>query len=594
MNKLSAVLPVLAFAALAIPSGLRAEEAAPPPEIALAKLTDEILAENFNFQPLAAVGLGLHQFDGKFVDFRRSAIDAEIQRVKTFKTRLAALDAATLSAASALDYKLLRLGVDNNLLQLAEMGTYERNPITYAGALDVNVYLKRDFAPLPDRLRSIVAVERQVPALFAAARENLAEVLPKPFIDLALDIAKGNADFLAHDLVDAVKDVKDDALQAEFKTVNDKAAAELTAYADWLTKERLPKADEKGFALGEETYRKMLAASEAIDLPPAKILEIGLAELKREQGEFAAAAAVISPGKPPIEVFKDIQRDHPTADALVSDTNRHLENIRRFMVEMNIIDIPSEVRANVSETPKYLRAGSFASSDNPGPFEVLGAQAYYYVTPVEFTWSDKEKDEWLTSFNHYTADIVSVHEVYPGHYVQALRENASPISKVQRIYGSYAFIEGWAHYCEQMAVDQGYGQTVGGGEKDIEGAKFRLAQSDEALLRVCRLCVSVKLHTQGMSVDEATKFFMDNCYYEEKPAHQEALRGTFDPGYLFYTVGKLELLKLRHDYQEQEGEAFTLKHFHDAVTDHGSPPVRFLREILLRDASKANEIFQVP
>ena len=591
MNKLSAVLPLLVLNTLAAALPLRAEEAAPSPELAFAKLTDEILADEFNFQPLNAVGLGLHQFDGKFVDFSRAAIDAEIRRVHDFKTRLEGIDATKLGTASAFDYKLLRLGVDNNLLQLEEEGTYDRNPMTYAEALDVNAYLKRDFAPLPDRLRSIIATERQVPALFAAARENLAEVLPKPFVELALDIAKGNADFLAHDLVEAVKDVKDDALQAEFKTVNDKAAAELLAFVDWLTRERLPKAEDKGFALGEEKYRRMLAASEAIDLPPAKILEIGLAELQREQGAFAAAAAIINPDKPPSEVFKDIQHDHPTSESLVPDITKHLETIRRFVVEMNIIDIPSPIRATVAETPKYLRAGSFASSDNPGPFEVLGAQAYYYVTPVEPEWSDKEKEEWLTSFNHYTSDIVSIHEVYPGHYVQALRENASALSKVQRIFGSYAFIEGWAHYCEQMVVDQGYGQTVGGGAKDIQGAKYRLAQSDEALLRVCRLCVSIKLHTQGMSVDEATKFFMDNCYYEEKPAHQEALRGTFDPGYLFYTVGKLELLKLRHDYQEQEGDAYSLKRFNDAATDHGQPPVRFLRELLLKDPDKFDEIF---
>ena len=588
MKKLSAVLLLLAFATGPF---LRAEEAAASPEIVLAKLTDEILTDNFTFQPLGAVGLGLHQFDGKFVDFSRAAIAAELGRLHGFKTRLKAIDATKLSAPSVLDLKLLRLGVDNALLQTGEMGTYDHNPMTYAEALDVNAYLKRDFAPLADRLRSIVATERQVPALFAAARENLIEVLPRPFLELAVDIAKGNADFLTHDLVDAVKDVKDDALQVEFKVVNEKAAAELTAYAEWLTTERLPKADDKSFALGEEKYRQMLASSEAIDLPPAKILEIGLAELKREQGMFAKAAAIINPDKPPIEVFKDIQHDHPTAESLIPDIVKHLEDIRRFVVEMNIIDIPSEIRSHVDETPKYLRAGSFASSDNPGPFEVLGAQAYYYVTPVEPGWSDKEKDEWLTSFNHFTSDVVSIHEVYPGHYVQALRANASPISKVQRVYGSYAYIEGWAHYCEQMVIDQGYGQTVGGGEKDIEGAKYRLAQSDEALLRVCRLCVSIKLHTQGMSVEEATKFFVDNCYYEEKPAHQEALRGTFDPGYLFYTVGKLELLKLRHDFQEQEGDAFTLKRFNDAVTDHGEPPVRFLREILLKDPAKAGEIF---
>ena len=581
--------PALLFAVLTAAALPVRADTTLPPEIALARLTDEILADQFAFQPLNAVSLGLHQYDGKFVDFSRASVDAEIKRAHEFLKRLDAIDLAALSAPSALDFKLLKLGVQNGLFQLEETGLIDHNPMTYAGVFDANVYLKRDYAPLADRLRSIIATERQVPAVFVAAHANLMEVLPKSEVELAIDIAKGNADFLQHDLVDAVKGVQDPALQAEFKTINDRAAAEMTAYADWLTKERLPKADPKGYALGEEKYRKMLAYSEALDIPPAKILEIGLAELKREQGEFAAAAKIIDPTKPAIEVFKAIQNDHPTAESLLPDIRKHLEMIRGFMVTHNIVDIPSEVRANVEETPKFLRAGSFASSDNPGPFEVLGAQAYYYVTPTEAAWSAKEKDEWLTSFNYYTADIVSVHEVYPGHYVQALRMNASPVSKVQRIFGSYAFIEGWAHYCEQMAVEEGFGRTEGGGANDLQGAKYRLAQSDEALLRICRLCVSIKLHTQGMSVEEATKFFVDNCYYEEKPAHQEALRGTFDPGYLFYTVGKLELLKLRRDYKAQEGSNYSLKKFNDAITDHGQPPVRFLRELLLKDPLKAGE-----
>lgn len=563
--------------------------AEPTPEIAFARLTDEILADNFAFQPLGAVGLGLHQYDGKFSDFRRSAIDAEISRLHAFKTRLEAFDLHQLSAPSALDCRLLRLQVESGLYTAEDSGTFDKNPMTYAGALDVNVYLKRDFAPLADRLRSIISVERQVPALFAAAHANLAETLPRPMVELAIEIAQGVSDFLTHDLVGAVQEVKDPELQAEFKAVNDHAAAELNAYADWLTRDRLPKADES-FALGETKYRRMLAVNEALDTPPAQILEIGLAELKREQAAFAAAAALIEPNKPAIEVFKDIQHDHPTAEGLIPDTRKHLEQIRGYLVRRGIIDIPSEVRAIVDETPQYLRAGTFASSDNPGPFEVLGAQAYYYVTPTESKWSEKEKDEWLTSFNHYTADVVSIHEVYPGHYVQALRLNASPVSKVQKIVGSYAYIEGWAHYCERMVIDEGYGLEAGGGDP-VQAAKFRLAQSDEALLRICRLCVSIKLHTQGMSVDDATKFFEDNCYYEHKPAHQEALRGTFDPGYLFYTVGKLELLKLRKDFQEQEGAAYTLRRFNDAVTDHGQPPVRFLRAILLKDPVKVDEIF---
>ena len=598
VHRLAAVqrfLPSLLAAALLLPAAARAEDApaAPPsPEIAFAALTDEILTEQFHFQPLQAVGLGLHQYDGKFVDFSRASIQDEIAKLHALEKRLAAIDPARLSAPSALDHKLLALGVANNLFQLEDSGAFDRNPMTYAGAFDANVYLKRDYAPLPDRLRAIVATERQVPALFVAAHANLAESLPSSEIELAIAIAKGGADFLQHDLVEAVKGVQDPALQAEFKTVNDRAAAELNAYADWLTKEKVPHADPKGYALGREKYGRMLYVNEALTQDPAQILEIGLAELRREQGEFAAAAKIIDPSKPAIEVFRGIQRNHPTSEGLLPDIRKHLEVIRGFMVRHGIVDIPSEVRANVDETPKYLRAGSFASSDNPGPFEVLGAQAYYYVTPTEPQWSQQERDEWLTAFNYYTADIVSVHEVYPGHYVQALRMNASPVSKVQRIFNSYAYVEGWAHYCEQTAVEEGFGRAefpVEGEDPALQGARYHLAQSDEALLRICRLCVSIKLHTQGMSVEEATRFFMDNCYYEEKPARQEALRGTFDPGYLFYTVGKLELLKLRRDYRAQEGDKFSLKQFNDAITDHGAPPVRFLREILLKDASKAGE-----
>ena len=250
--------------------------------------------------PLNAVGLGLHQYDGKFVDFSRAAIDAEIKRTHAFLTRLDAIDPTKLSAPSALDYKLLRLGVKNYLYQGEDAGIFDRNPMTYSGVFDANAYLKREYAPLADRLRAIIATERQVPALFAAAHANLVEVLPKSQVELGIVIARGSADFLKHDLVDAVKGVQDPALQAEFKTVNDRAAAEMIAYADWLARERLPKADPKGYALGEEKYRKMLAYSEALDLPPAKLLEIGMAELKREQGEFAAAAKIIDPNKPAI------------------------------------------------------------------------------------------------------------------------------------------------------------------------------------------------------------------------------------------------------------------------------------------------------
>ncbi len=555
---------------------------------AFQKLADEFLAGYFAFRPLSAVSLGLHAYDGKMTDFRRASLDAELRRLKDFDARLVTLpDSGTVSQAEKLDRQVLRLAIQREIFGFEEARELDRNPMTYAGALDVNVYLKRDFAPLPERLRSIIATEKLAPDVFAAARENLVDPLPKPKVDLAILIARGGADFLEKDLVEAVREVKDDTLQAEFKETNAKAAAALREYADWLEKEKLPKAD-LGFALGEERYRKFLAVSEGItSLSPAKILEIGLAELKREQAAFAAAAKIIDPSKPPIEVFKDIQRDHPTPEALIPDTKKDLESIRQFLVDRKIITLPSEVRATVAETPSYLRATSFASMDTPGPFETRGAQAYYYVTPTESQWSDKEKEEWLTAFNYYTSDVVSIHEAYPGHYVQFLHLNASPVNRIQKIFGSYAFIEGWAHYTEQMLLDEGFGKS----DTDPKAAaKYRLAQSDEALLRLCRLCVSVKLHTQGMSVEDAAKFFQDNCYYEAKPSMQEALRGTYDPGYLFYTLGKLQIYKLRRDYQKQEGANYSLKKFNDAMTDNGQMPVRFLREVLLKDKAGWDDI----
>jgi uncharacterized protein (DUF885 family) len=257
------------------------------------------------------------------------------------------------------------------------------------------------------------------------------------------------------------------------------------------------------------------------------------------------------------------------------------------------VTIPSEVRAHVKETPQYRRATSFASMDTPGAFEKRATEAYYYVTPTEDDWTPEQKEQWLTAFNYYVADVISIHEVYPGHYVQFLRLNASPASKVEKIFGSYAFIEGWAHYCEKMMIDEGYGNVAAATptEEDVKrAAKYRMAQADEAMLRLCRLCVAIKMHTQKMTIDEATKFFQDNCYYEEKPAHTEAMRGTFDPGYLNYTLGKLQILKLRDDYKAQQGAEFSLQKFHNELLNHGMPPIRLLREVMLKDKAKWDEV----
>jgi uncharacterized protein (DUF885 family) len=542
--------------------------------------------------PLQGTALGLHEYDGKISDYSRLALEAELHRLRRFDDRLAKFDPAKLSQRQSIDLRILQAAVKRELFEMQDMSTFERNPMVYARAGDVNVYIKRNFAPLEDRVRSLVAIESQIPNILIAARTNLEEKLPKPFIELAIQIARGSADFLKKDLVAAVSGLKDEQLRVAFQAANRKAANALNDYATWLEREKLPKAT-LDFALGEEKFGRFLAQTELVDLPPQKIVDIGMAQLKAEQEAFAEAAKKIDPNKPAIEVFKQIQSEHPASDKLIPDIAKDLDKLRKYVADRKLVGIPSAIRAKVKETPQYLRATSFASMDTPGPFEKRATEAYYYVTPTEEDWPEKEKEEWLTAFNYYTSDVTSIHEVYPGHYVQFLHLNASPASKVEKIFGSYAFIEGWAHYCEKMMIDEGFGSPSNSSpsEDDVKrAAKYRMAQADEALLRLCRLCVSIKVHTQNMSIDEATKFFQDNCYYEPKPARQEAMRATFDPGYLNYTLGKLQILKLRDDYKAQQGDEFSLQKFHNELLSHGMPPIRLLREIMLKDQSKWDQV----
>jgi uncharacterized protein (DUF885 family) len=538
---------------------------------------EDFLQGYLAWRPHLGVALGLHEHDGKITDYRADSIAHELQRLKEFDRKLASLNTKDLSKRAYYDYRILRAEIHRELFKFEGQKVFTDNPMTYAQAVDVNIYIKRNFAPLPQRMKSIVAIEREVPRVLQAARHNLKRELARPFVETAIDQAKGVVEFLRRDLADALKEVKD----AEFEKVNAAAIDAFEKYAAWLENERLPNTHSR-YALGHDAFHRMVRDGELIQMTPEQILEQGLKELKREQAIFAETARKLDPTKKPIDVFKAIQKEHPTEQSLIPDTKKNLEAIRKFCVDRNIITFPSSVRARVEETPTYLRATSFASMDTPGPFEKRATEAYYYVTPTDKDWPANQKEEWLTAFNYYTTDVVSIHEAYPGHYTQFLCLNASPANRLEKIIGSYAFVEGWAHYTEQMLLDEGFG---------ADNLKYRLAQSVEALLRLCRLCVAIKTHCEGMSLDDATKFFQDNCYYEEKPARQEAIRGTYDPGYLYYTLGKLQILKLRDDYRKQERARYSLQKFHDELLSHGMPPIRLLREVMLQDASKREDVF---
>ena len=592
VNKTAASTRLWLLVVLVAFSMTKVVSAAQPQDAEYDAVAEEYVKTYLAAHPLQGTALGLHEYDGKISDYSRLALDAELSRLRRFEDRLAKFDPAKLSPRQSIDLRILQAAVKRELFEMQDMSAFERNPMVYARAGDVNVYVKRNFAPLEDRVRSLVAIESQIPNILIAARTNLDDKLPKPFVELAIQIARGSADFLKKDLIAAVSGLKDDQLRVAFQAANRKAANALSDYATWLEREKLPKAT-LDFALGEEKFARFLTQTELVDLPPQKVLEIGMTQLKVEQEAFAEAAKKIDPNKPAIEVFKQVQSEHPASDKLIPDIAKDLDKIRKYVAARKLVGIPSEVRAKVKETPQYLRATSFASMDTPGPFEKRATEAYYYVTPTEEDWPAQEKEEWLTAFNYYTSDVVSIHEVYPGHYVQFLHLNASSASKVEKIFGSYAFIEGWAHYCEKMMIDEGFGgpSNSSPSEDDLKrAAKYRMAQADEALLRLCRLCVSIKVHTQKMSIDEATKFFQDNCYYEPKPARQEAMRATFDPGYLNYSLGKLQILKLRDDYKAQQGNEFSLQKFHNELLSHGMPPIRLLREIMLKDKSKWDQV----
>ena len=548
-------------------------------------VTNSYLKGYLDWRPQSAVALGFHEYDGQIADYSKASLDKELQRLKAFDQKLNAIDTAALSAKMFYDYRILRMAIKNEITNFDPLDEYSKNPMIYAGLVDVNLYLKRSYAPLEKRLLSIIAIEKQYPALFATAKTNLADSLAKPYIETTIDINNGNISFMKGDLMTALKDVKNDTLMAAFKKVNDSAIAAINNFTTWLKNEKLPKANNH-YAIGEKNYKDMLLFNEGLSVSPEKILEIGLDQLKKEQERFNSAAKIIDRTKKPIDVYHALQKDHPAADSVIPVAKKHLEMIRQFLIDKSIITVPSEVRVQVKETPQYARSTSTASLDVAGPFE-KATESYYYITPVDPKWSAKQKEDWLGQFDYYTTDNVTVHEAYPGHYTQFLHLNASSATKIEKIFASYAFVEGWAHYCELMMVEAGFGSST----DSIKTAKYRLAQSGDALLRICRLCVSVKMHCQGMTIDEGTKFFMDNWYQGEKPSHQEALRGSFDPGYLFYTIGKLEILKLREDYKKQEGANYSLKKFNDAMTDNGMPPVGLLREILLKDKSTGKDVF---
>lgn len=542
------------------------------PSTTFASFVDRYFDAGFRFSPVSATETGLHEHDIRLDDRSRGSYERRIAELHFFLDELQRIDRKRLTFDEQIDAAAIEADIRGTLHEMETLRSWESNPMRYAGlpGNSVGVLIKRDFAPARDRLASVIARLKQIPAVYAAARANVKNP-PREFTDLAIRIARGSAGYFAGDVANWAKEAAggDSALLADFTTSNDAAIAATRAFAEWLQNDLLPRS-KGNYAIGAQAFLDKLRYEEMVDMPLDQLLAIGEAQLKKDYDAFVRTARQIDPSRTPLQVMTSLSDEHPSAEDLIPSARRSVEDARRYLIEKNIVTVPSEVRARIEETPPYARSGSFASMDTPGAFETKATEAFYYVTPVEADWDAKHKEEHLRLYNPYVMAMINVHEAYPGHYLQFLYAPRFP-SKTRKLLFSGTNAEGWAHYSEQMMVDEGFG----GGDP-----KFRLAQLQEALLRDVRYVVGIKLHTEGWTVEQGAKLFEEKAFQEPANAYEESRRGAYNPTYLYYTLGKIQIQQLRDDYMKAKHAS--LREFHDAFVSQGALPIPLVRRILMR------------
>jgi uncharacterized protein (DUF885 family) len=553
------------------------------------KLSNEYLDQvYFKYQPTVGTQAGYHQYDTQLEDYSRKNIDTEITALRGFERRIEAIhpDADAADFVPRSDREIVLANIRSQLLTLEAIRPWEKNADNYSSTCANGAFtlMERRFASPDERLRSLIAREKRMPALLAAARVNLKSP-PRVYTEIAIEQLPGIVDFFEHDVPSAFADAQDTALKAKFAQTNAAVIEALKSYLDWLKTDLLPRSNGE-FRIGAETFAKKLQYDEMVDLPLDKLLEIGWADLRKNQAHFNEIAKELEPDKTPSAVLEELGGNHPAPDRLLDVFRATFDGLVSFIRTKHIVTIPSDVRPIVEETPPFMRATTFASMDTPGPFETHATEAYFNVTLPDPSMKPDEVEGYMHSFNVGTVISTAVHEAYPGHYIQFLWLPRAP-SRVRKLLGANTDIEGWAHYCEQMMLDEGYGQP-GAGAKDERESKFlRLGQLQDALLRNARFIVGIEMHTGKMSFDDAVAFFQKEGYQSKETAVVETKRGTSDPTYLYYTLGKLEIMKLREDMKKKQGAAFSLEEFHNSFLRQGFPPIRVVREALLGDNSPA-------
>jgi len=556
-------------------------------------LSDQYFSDvYFRFSPTAGTSAGLHQYDTQLEDYSAAGVQKQIAALHDFEKKVEAIDPTALDAPVAADRDILLNNIKSQLLTLEVIRPWEKNPDSYSTGVTNSIFtiMERPYAPVNIRFRAAIEREKKIPQALEEARKNLKNP-PRIFTEIALEQIGDDISFFQHDVPEAFAEATGADDKAAFATSNAAVIAALQSYEAWMKTDLLARSNGD-FRLGADTFRKKLSYDEMVDLPLDRLLQIAFDDLHRNQAEFARVAKEVDPTKTPQQVLAELAAIHPAPDKLLGAFQDTFNSLISFIDTHHIITIPSKVEPTLEETPPFMRATTFASMDPPGPFETGSNKAYFNVTLPQKDWTKQHIAEHMAEFNVGTVIATSVHETYPGHYVQFLWMPEFP-SKIRKVLGANTNIEGWAHYCEQMMLDEGYDAPPPNAtaEQVRESRLIRLGQLQDALLRDARFVNAIKLHTgEGepggkWTLEQAEDFFVQQGYQSRAAAVVETKRGTSDPTYLYYTLGKLEIMKLRADLQKKEGPAFNLEQFHDDFMRQGFAPIKIIRKAMLHNDS---------
>ncbi len=538
----------------------------------LSHFVEEHLAYLYEMYPTAAAADGVHTHDDLLEDLSRSAVDGRIRELGGWARRLDGISPSALTPVEALERRMLGDRIRGHLFALEEIRDWQRNPLHYADTLAASLAGQTLFAyaDLPERARRVGSKLRQVPRLLDAARQNVTDA-PGLFVKVGIESFEGVLRFVEHELPRAFRDLEDMHLLGVLADTSMEASDALREHIAHLRDTVAPRS-RASFRLGRARFEQKLRFDEGLDVPVERLLDIAQRELHATQEAFSRVAAEIHPDTE--AAWRRTRARHPAPDTLVGDAGVQVEALRTFLTRNRIVSIPEHAAVQIRQTPDFQR-WTAASLWTAGPFETVRVPAYYHVTNIDPSWPAERQEMHLRDLSYATLASICAHEVYPGHFLhfEHLRAVSSPCRKSQ-FFAAGSFVEGWAHYAEQMVLDEGFER----GDPEV-----RLGQLAEALVRLVRTIVGIRLHTEDLSVEQGVRFFSEEAHLEEASARQEAERATFDPGCVLYSLGKLMLLKLRADVQEAEGDAFSLLRFHDRLLGQGCLPFWMHRALMAAD-----------